>query len=133
VGAGQIAGCRVLCIDNEPDILDGMETLLSSWGCHVTKAVGLAQAVLELGKHRTELDIILADYHLDDGTGPEAVGALFDKLGYAVPAVIITADRSPEVQERIRSAGLQLLRKPVRPAALRALMAQARIRRAAAE
>ncbi|MCG8561491.1 MAG: hybrid sensor histidine kinase/response regulator [Hyphomicrobiales bacterium] len=133
VGAGQIAGCRVLCIDNEPDILDGMETLLSSWGCHVTKAVGLAQAVSELGKRRTELDIILADYHLDDGTGPEAVGALFDKLGYAVPAVIITADRSPEVQERIRSAGLQLLRKPVRPAALRALMAQARIRRAAAE
>ncbi len=31
-------GLNVLAIDNEPAILDGMETLLSGWGFHVIKA-----------------------------------------------------------------------------------------------
>src|SRR5258705_8047482 len=34
----QLAGISVLCIDNDPTILDGMETLLGGWGCCVSKA-----------------------------------------------------------------------------------------------
>ena len=36
---------RVLCIDNEPQILDGMEALLGGWGCRVLKAADLASAI----------------------------------------------------------------------------------------
>ena len=53
--AGRTAGARprarsirasspastVLCIDNEPTVLDGMETLLGGWGCEVIKAPDL--------------------------------------------------------------------------------------------
>lgn len=130
---GQISGCHVLCIDNEPAILDGMEVLLKGWGCDVVKAQTADDAARIVKDVRGRLDIVLADYHLDRGTGIDAVGAVRKSLGYVVPAVIITADRSPEVQERIRDAGLQVLRKPLKPAALRAIMAQATIRSAAAE
>ena len=133
IGAGQIAGSSALCIDNEPAILDGMDTLLSGWDCSVLRATCGQDAVAQMRTTTRPPDIILADYHLDSETGLEAIHAIREELGYDVPAVIITADRSPEVQELIKSQGLQLLRKPLRPAALRAVMAQSRIRQAAAE
>jgi signal transduction histidine kinase len=133
IGAGQISGCRVLCIDNEPDILEGMETLLAGWDCSVLKAKDTQEALAQVRTSSHPPEIILADYHLDKETGLNALRAIRKELGYEVPAVVITADRSPEVQELIREEGLQLLRKPLRPAALRAVMAQSRIRQAAAE
>ena len=45
VDSGQLAGITALCIDNEPSVLDGMETLLRGWGCDVLKAPGLALAL----------------------------------------------------------------------------------------
>ncbi|MHA1164147.1 MAG: hybrid sensor histidine kinase/response regulator [Alphaproteobacteria bacterium] len=133
IGAGQIAGCTALCIDNEPAILDGMDTLLAGWDCFVLRATCGRDAVAQMRTTTRAPDIILADYHLDSETGLDAIRAVREELGYDVPAVIITADRSPEVQELIKSRGLQLLRKPLRPAALRAVIAQSRIRQAAAE
>ena len=122
-----------MCIDNEPDILEGMETLLAGWDCSVLKAKDTQEALAQVRTSSHPPEIILADYHLDKETGLNALRAIRKELGYEVPAVVITADRSPEVQELIREEGLQLLRKPLRPAALRAVMAQSRIRQAAAE
>ncbi|MFQ5625140.1 MAG: NahK/ErcS family hybrid sensor histidine kinase/response regulator [Methyloligellaceae bacterium] len=133
VGANQISGCMVLCVDNEPTILEGMETLLSGWDCGVLKATCTKQAVAQIRTSSRAPEIVLADYHLDDETGIHAIEAIRAELGFDVPAVVITADRSPEVQDLIRECGFQLLRKPLRPAALRAVMAQSRIRQAAAE
>ncbi len=130
--SGQIAGMRVVCVDNEAVILDGMETLLSNWECRVGKARSSEAAVREVAKHATPPDLILADYHLEDETGLDAVDAICKAVKFDVPAIIITADRSPEVHERVQERGYQLLHKPLRPAALRAVMAQLRIRRAAA-
>ncbi len=55
--------------------------------------------------------------------------------GWPLPAVLITADRSADVQEQARARGVIYLRKPVKPAALRAVMRQTDIsaRRPAAE
>ncbi|MCK5550990.1 MAG: response regulator, partial [Hyphomicrobiaceae bacterium] len=107
IGAGQISGCRVLCIDNEPDILEGMETLLAGWNCSVLKAKDTQEALELVRASSQPPEIILADYHLDKETGLNALRAIRKELGYEVPAVVITADRSPEVQELIREEGLQ--------------------------
>ena len=133
VRTGQIAGALVLCVDNETAILDGMETLLAGWGCGVIKATGSLEAIAQIRASARSPDIILADYHLDGETGIDTIGAVRREMKYDIPAVIITADRSREVQDLIRDEGFQLLRKPLRPAALRAVMAQSRIRQAAAE
>jgi CheY-like chemotaxis protein len=53
--------------------------------------------------------------------------------GGDLPAILVTADRSVLVREEARTAAVQLLNKPVKPAALRALLTQWRVQRVAAE
>ena len=69
---------------------------------------------------------LLVDYHLDHGNGIEAITELRRRFG-DLPAILITADRSPAVREQARTQGIQILHKPIKPAALRALLAQWRM------
>jgi CheY-like chemotaxis protein/anti-sigma regulatory factor (Ser/Thr protein kinase) len=131
VDSGQLAGITALCIDNEPAVLDGMETLLRGWGCEVIKAPSLALALDAVSAAASMPNGLLVDYHLDQGNGIEAIIALRHRLG-DLPAILITADRSPDVREMARREGVPVLHKPLKPAALRALLAQWRVLRVAA-
>jgi CheY-like chemotaxis protein len=129
---GRLTGLTVLCIDNEPAVLRGMHTLLEGWGCSVMTARNAAEAVDQLNENSLRPDIILADYHLDDGTGLEAVAELRAAARSQAPVIVITADHSAEVQRQVRLRGFALLRKPLKAAALRALMYQLTWQRAVA-
>ena len=129
---GRLAGLKVLCIDNEPDVLDGMRTLLESWGCMVWTSQAADGAISILRESGETPDIILADFHLDGGTGLEAVTMLRADANVRAPVIVITADHSAEVQREVRTRGYALLRKPLKAAALRALMYQLTLRRAVA-
>lgn len=129
-----LSGLRVLCIDNEPQIVDGMVLLLSGWGCTVLHAGSIAAVEALAGGREAAPDIVIADYHLDDGTGIEAVLRLRALYGGPIPGLLLTADRSLEVRAQAERYGLGLQHKPVKPAALRAYITQvAGVRRAAAE
>jgi Na+/proline symporter/CheY-like chemotaxis protein len=130
---GQLAGTCVLCIDNDPAIVDGMQTLLGGWGCRVVKAEGLARAFSAIEEGGVELDGLLVDYHLDGGNGIGAIAELRRRYGSGLPAILITADRSLRVREEARAASVHVLHKPIKPASLRALMAQWRLKIVAAE
>jgi CheY-like chemotaxis protein len=132
VDSGQLADITALCVDNEPSVLDGMETLLRGWGCQVLKAADLEFALTAISESPLLPNGLLVDYHLDQGNGIEAIAALRRRYG-DIPAILITADRSPTVREQARGEGIQVLHKPIKPAALRALMAQWRVLRVAAE
>ena len=45
-----------------------------------------------------------------------------EHLRLELPAIVITADRSSQLQDEVRRQGYGLLRKPIKPATLRALM-----------
>jgi Na+/proline symporter/signal transduction histidine kinase len=128
----QLSGMTVLCIDNDLTILDGMETLLGGWGCRVFKAPDLATAIAVAAEAKISPDGLLVDYHLDDGNGITAIKELRRRFGANLTAILITADRSPQVREESRVNGIQLLNKPVKPAALRALLTQWRMQRVVA-
>ena len=128
----QLSGITVLCIDNELAILDGMETLLAGWGCRVLKAADLEAAITLVAEARITPDGLLVDYHLDRGNGIAAITELRRRFGADLTAILITADRSPRVREDARANGIQLLNKPLKPAALRALLTQWRMQRLAA-
>ena len=128
---GRMQGLCVLCIDNEPDVLNALCVLLEGWGCTVLPAQSGADAVERLRETDDKPDIILADYHLDGGTGLEAVATLRGGKALA-PVIVITADHSAEVQRAVRARGFALLRKPLKAAALRALMYQLTRQRAVA-
>src|SRR5690606_36713081 len=76
--AGQLAGLRLLVIDNEPTILDGMKLLLEGWGCVVVVASGIDEALQALRSQRAP-DVVIADYHLDHGNGLTAVSTLRER------------------------------------------------------
>ena len=68
--------------------------------------------------------VLLANtYHLLLRPGVE----IFEKFGEAIPAILITADRSPHVRAAAREENIAVLNKPVKPASLRALVGQWRI------
>ena len=123
---------RILALDNEPAVLDGMRTLLAGWGCAVATAATLDEALGLCGGGPAP-DVVVADFHLDDGDGLAAIAALRGHLGAGLPAVLVTADRSPALADAARSTGIAVLNKPVKPAALRALLAQMSASRTAAE
>jgi Na+/proline symporter/signal transduction histidine kinase len=129
---GHLTGSLALCIDNEPTILDGMETLLTGWGCEVIKAADLAGAVAVVEQTGRRPTVLLVDYHLDTGNGIDAIVALRGRYGEALPAVLLTADRTREVRETARTLDIRMLNKPVRPAQLRAQLTQWQALRVAA-
>ena len=115
-------GLRVLCLDNEPLILDGMQQLLQTMGAEVTIARN-REELLTLFSGGGVPDIVLADYHLDAGdTGVSAVKKAGELLGREVPCVIISADDSDVIRNRARAVGFRFLPKPVNAARLRALL-----------
>jgi signal transduction histidine kinase len=128
-----LAGLRVLAVDNEPAILDGMQLLLAGWGCVTETAAGIAEARQKVASGRARPDVVIADYHLDDGNGISAIAEIRLLIRPSLPAVLLTADRSQAVREAAGALDIQLLNKPLKPAALRALLSQWRVTRMAAE
>jgi CheY-like chemotaxis protein len=125
-----LKGLRVLAVDNEVAIVEGLRALLSGWGVEVVTATSSAHALLAI-KPFEHFDAILADYHINDDDGIELVAALRRELGQHTPAILITADRSLRVRDLALAQGLIHLRKPVKPAALRAALSQVTLRKAA--
>ncbi len=133
IAAGEpLSGLKVLAIDNEPRVLEGMRTLLNRWGCVVATAEGLAEATAALIEFGPP-DVIIADYHLDSGDGVAAIRALREQFGRSTPAILATADRSPEVRDRASRADILVMNKPLKPAPLRAQLTRYSAMREAAE
>lgn len=117
-----LVGGTVLCVDNEEDILDGMQTLLERWGVRVLRAASAEEARRLFMQHSP--DVILADYRLGDDSddGLDLLRSL--RVGGVSPVqgALVTADHGAAVAELARELGYKVLRKPVKPAALRALL-----------
>jgi Na+/proline symporter/signal transduction histidine kinase/CheY-like chemotaxis protein len=120
---GITQGLHALCLDNDSSILEGMAALLSRWGVTCDLALTTEEALAAVARRRP--DLILADYHLDgDDDGLRALAALRIACVPPAPSALITADNSAELTQQARELGYALLRKPAKPAALRALIAQ---------
>jgi PAS domain S-box-containing protein len=117
-----LVGLTVLCIDNEPEILVGMNALMSRWGMRVLTATTTVEArSLAAREHPV---VVLADYRLAE-LEPDGLELLRELCGpdlSAAAGALITADHSAMLSERARESGFPLLRKPLKPAALRALL-----------
>ncbi|WP_224543614.1 hybrid sensor histidine kinase/response regulator [Mesorhizobium sp. CA16] len=117
-------GTKVLLVENDMDVLSAMTSLLERWQCLVRAATSTDDALDLLGDTAWLPDIVIADQHLDGGDlGTSTIAEVRDYLGRTVPALIVTADGSEPVAKAARAAGIELMRKPLKPAQLRALLA----------
>jgi PAS domain S-box-containing protein len=119
----QLAGAVALVIDNDRSILSGMAALLGGWGCEVHSVISGDEAMKLLPSLPSLPAIVIADYHLDDGAlGITEIDRISAICGGKVPAILITADRSADVQAIAKQHGYRLLKKPIKPAQLRSLL-----------
>ena len=132
-GASDVAGWRILCVDDEVSVLDSMELLLGGWGAIVMRAQSIDEALAQVDDGGDVPDLIIADYHLGNGTGIEAIEAIRALTKADVAAIIVTGDHSAETQRDVKWRGLDMLRKPVKPASLRSVIASLRTKKAMAE
>jgi Na+/proline symporter/signal transduction histidine kinase len=122
-----MSGTLIVCIENDAAILDGMKTLLNAWDAEVIAVADPESAIeaiekIEMAGRR--LTGLLVDYHLDRGNGIAAIREIRSRFGENIPAILITADRSPHVRVAARDEKIAVLNKPVKPASLRALLGQ---------
>ena len=120
--ANDLSGRRSRLVEQVGDVLEATRWLLAQWGADVMAARDLA-SVRERLQGAPTPDVIVADYHLDrDENGLQAIALARSLTRAEIPSVIVTADQGGETTELARAAGCEILRKPVKPAQLRAVL-----------
>jgi Na+/proline symporter/signal transduction histidine kinase/CheY-like chemotaxis protein len=119
-----MSGSLIVCIENDPAILDGMKTLLTAWNAEVIAVADPEAAISAIEAADGRVTGLLVDYHLDRGNGVAAIRDIRRRFGDNIPSILITADRSPHVRAAAREENIAVLNKPVKPASLRALLGQ---------
>jgi Na+/proline symporter/signal transduction histidine kinase len=124
LSSAPMSGALIVCIENDAAILDGMKTLLTAWDAEVIAVADPEAAVEAISAAGRAVTGLLVDYHLDRGNGLAAIRDLRRRFGEAIPAILITADRSPHARSAARDDNIAVLNKPLKPASLRALIGQ---------
>jgi CheY-like chemotaxis protein len=128
----ELAGARVLVVDDEKDTLEIIEMLIRSHGAQTESATCAADGLACIGTFRP--DALVSDLAMPGQDGHafiRQVRALPANQGGRVPAVALSAHVYSEDRVRALAAGFDaFMPKPVRPRALidclRALIARAR-------
>jgi len=118
---GELSGRRVLCVDNDPVVLEAMAAILRSWNCTVLLAQDFDSALLQIAQIGTA-DAMLVDYQLDADIGTDLMDRLKKTLKKAIPGIIVSASNTAEVRHDTQRRGYLFLPKPLKPAALRAVL-----------
>lgn len=120
-----LAGLRVLVVDDDAETLDLVSTVLESAGATVIAALSTAKGLAQLDIAWP--DIILADIAMprDDGYSLlEQARALADRSGRSLTVAAFTALGAGEQEKALRAGFAELVLKPVRPNVLVDLVAR---------
>lgn len=108
----------VIVVENDLQILEGMIELLQARGYHAIPTVSAEEALESLETLESLPNLVIADFHLDTGTGLDAVRRLRAACGAVLPGIMITADQSVELASELARERIAYLTKPLRPARL---------------
>ena len=116
---GALAGRRILVIDDEAAVREGMRDALGAWGCIADTCAGPTDVPAGMPAP----DVLVVDYRLAGGAdGLMAIAELRSRFGRDVPALLVSGESSGAELARIKASGIPLLHKPVPPARLRAAL-----------
>jgi CheY-like chemotaxis protein len=115
-----IRGQRILVVDDEITVREGMKAVLERWGCDVVLADGIETAVSQASKQDYQFNAIVADYRLrNETTGVQVIEAIHQAANKKIPAMLVTGDTDPQRIQEAKGSGYLLLHKPVAPGKLR--------------
>ncbi|EJL78713.1 ATP-binding protein [Variovorax sp. Varisp85] len=124
-----LANVRILVIDDERTILEGLTVVLSNWGAEVLPAQTRAEALALADTWAQPPDMVISDLLLQGGdNGLDVIGALERHprgIGAGTARLLVTGETKPDRLREVASAGIAVLYKPVSPRVLRqAIQAQ---------
>jgi len=124
-----LANMRILVIDDERTILEGLTVVLSNWGAEVLPAQTRAEALALADTWAQPPDMVISDLLLQGGdNGLDVIGALERHprgIGAGTARLLVTGETKPDRLREVASAGIAVLYKPVSPRVLRqAIQAQ---------
>jgi CheY-like chemotaxis protein len=124
-GVNAAGGCA-LVIDDDPMVLLALQTLLEEWGWRVIAAPCLQTAVDRLDEEDASPRLVVSDYRLEgDLTGINVILALRERLSNPFTSVLLTGDTATECKDLAARYGIIVLHKPVTPAAVQSVLADA--------
>ena len=122
--ATTLTGARVLVVENDASTAEALQRLLRNWDAQVQAHRDLAGVVDALDRGLRRPDVMIIDYHLDNGAcGLDVVAHLRREKGWVTPVIVTTADYGREIEARVIATGAELVHKPIKPAQLRSLLA----------
>ena len=112
----------MLLLEDDAAGREALSGLLQRWGCDVWACADPTEAMQCLREAQPQ--VLISDYRLaatEDGL--RVIERLREEAGRMLPALLITADVSADLQERCTRAHVTLLGKPLLPARLRQALA----------
>jgi signal transduction histidine kinase len=124
-----LAHLRILVIDDERTILEGLSVVLTNWGAEVMAAQTRAEALALADAWAEPPDVVVSDLLLQGGdNGLDVIAALERHprgIGTATARLLVTGETKPDRLREVAEAGIAVLYKPVSPRVLRqAIVAQ---------
>jgi PAS domain S-box-containing protein len=121
----RLHGLRVLVVDDEPDTLEFIETVLAEYGAEVKAVMSVAKALQLMENWKP--DILVSDIGMPGEDGYSLIGkvrAMKPENGGKMPAVALTAYARAEDRQRALMSGFQMhVTKPIEPDELAAVVA----------
>ena len=123
-----ISGLRVLVVDDEASILEGLRALLQEWGCEIRIADNEASAIAAVTGWTMPPDLVISDLRLREGrTGLDVLRALArhyqaDPQHPPFARLLVTGETRPDRIGEIAANRIAVLFKPVSPPRLREAM-----------
>ena len=105
---------NILIIEDEEELLYGLDILLRNWGHNTFLAVNKQEA-LDLSK-KNSIHIIISDYQLQNNdNGIDIILSIREQYQDQIPAVLVTGNTTPSVLEKISAHHIPMLSKPYLP------------------
>jgi PAS domain S-box-containing protein len=118
-----LAKRKIWVIDNDANVCEGMAELLGDWDFIVTTATSLKHLQQQVDIVADFADILIVDYHLDDGiNGLDVANDINNLRNSALPVIMITANYSKELKNEAKDNNVLLLNKPIKPMKLKTSM-----------
>lgn len=116
-----LMGLKIGLVDDNAGVLEAFTFALNSFGYEVIAATSGKELFEQLGNKKP--DILISDYRLAEGmNGLDLVAAARGLFTGKLPAILITGDTDPEVLCSMAKHGVTVCHKPLKIAALEAVI-----------
>lgn len=105
---------KVLVIDDDPGIRQGLELVLDDWGCQYIVAADYSSALDALFEQSVVPELLIVDFRLSGELDGIAVIELIQtEFNKPIPSILITGDTSPEQIDAAYNSDSVVLYKPI--------------------